>query len=485
MFQRIAPVCLLQGILLVVLAAAMCIPLGLLANDGDSEWLAFGSGALITGISGLLLLLVGSRQHFSLTTRQMFLLTTLSWLSISFFAALPLYFSLEDAGFADAFFESTSGITTTGSTALTGLQSLPRGVLLWRGLLQWMGGVGIIVLAIAILPFLRIGGMRLFQTESSDWSDKVMPRSGYVAKYVVIIYASFTLVCMGCYLLAGMETFDAIVHSMTTVATGGFANYDSSMGHFAGTPSILWISALFMTLSGMSYTLFVALVKNRRGDLFRDQQVRGFLATIGIAVAVLFLYQFWQQPDTAWQTLTQTVFNTVSVVSTTGYASTDYSAWGSFAFMLFFFLMFIGGCSGSTSGGLKIFRLQIAMVVLWRQLRQLLHNQGVFAQKYNQRTVTDDIITSVIAFSFFFMLTIIGIALILAMLGLDFITALSGATTAVTNVGPGLGPIIGPDGTFASLPDAAKWVLAFGMILGRLEIMTVFVLLTPAFWRWS
>lgn len=484
MLERAAPICFVQGILLIVLSLAMCAPLWLMVAEGDVLWSGFAYGAAITFSSGLMLVLVGSREAFTLTTRQMFVLTTLSWLSIGVFAALPLYFCLE-LDPADAFFESVSGITTTGSTILTGLDTMSRGILLWRGLLQWMGGIGIIVLAIAVLPFLRVGGMRLFQTESSDWSDKVAPRSGHVAKYVATIYLSLTLLCGVLYLLAGMNGFDAVVHAMTSLATGGFANYDASMGHFDGTPSILWISAVFMILSGMPYTLHVALLKNRRGDLFRDQQVRGLLLTLGTGITVMFLYHLWREPDDLFITLTHSVFNVVSVLTTTGYASADYNGWGPFAVMFFFMLIFIGGCSGSTSGGLKLFRLQIATMMLWRQLRQLLHSQGVFAQKYNDRTLTDDVINSVVAFSFFYLLTIIGLALLLALLGLDFDTALSGAATAVANVGPGLGHIIGPAGNFASLPDAAKWLLAVGMILGRLEIMTVFVLLTPAFWRWS
>lgn len=484
MLERAAPVCYVQGILLIVLALTMCVPLWLMLVQGDALWPGFAYGSALTFSAGLMLILVGSQESFTLSTRQMFLLTTLSWLSISLFSALPLFFCL-DISMVDAFFESASGITTTGSTVLTGLDTMSRGVLLWRGLIQWMGGIGIIVLAIAVLPFLRVGGMRLFQTESSDWSDKVAPRSAYVAKYVALIYFGLTTLCAAFYLTAGMNGFDAIVHAMTTMATGGFANYDASMGHFNDTPVILWISAVFMTLSGMPYTLHVALVKNRRGDLWRDQQVRGFLLTLGIAIPVIFLYHLWRDPSDPSGDLTHSVFNLVSVITTTGYASQDYNAWGPFAVIFFFFIIFIGGCSGSTSGGLKIFRLQIATMMLVRQLKQLLHGQGVFAQKFNNRNVTDDVITSVVAFSFFYLLTIIGLALLLSMLGLDFDTALSGAATAVANVGPGLGDIIGPVGNFSTLPDAAKTLLAFGMILGRLEIMTVLVLLTPAFWRWS
>lgn len=486
MLERLAPVAFVQGILLGVLAVTMCAPLWLMLAQDDPLWRGFLYGAAVTLGIGLLLVASGRRSQssFTLSTRQMFLLTALSWLSISLCAALPLYLCL-DIGFVDAFFESVSGVTTTGSTVLTGLDQMSQGILLWRGLLQWMGGIGIIVLAIAVLPFLRVGGMRLFQTESSDWSEKVAPRSAHVAKYVALIYFSLTAICGFLFHAAGMESFDALVHAMTSLATGGFANYDASMGHFQEMPAVLWISALFMTLSGLPYTLYVGLIKNRRGDLFRDQQVHGFLRTLGAGIGIMFLYLLWREPSSAAESFTLALFNVVSVLSSTGFSASDYSAWGPFAAMFFFILTFIGGCSGSTSGGLKIFRLQIATMMLGRQLRQLLHGQGVFAQKYNRRRLNDELMTSVIAYSFFYLLTIAGLALALALLGLELETALSGAATAVANVGPGLGPIIGPTGTFAPLPDAAKWLLAVGMILGRLEIMTVFVLLTPVFWRWS
>lgn len=484
MLERAAPVLFVQGILLLILAAAMAVPLWLMLSNAGTEWQGFALGTGATAATGLLLTLVCGRQEYSLTIRQMFTLTCASWASICLFGALPLYFALPELSFTDAVFESVSGVTTTGATVLSGLDSLPPGILLWRGLLQWLGGIGIVVFAIAILPFLSIGGMRLFKTESSDWSDKVAPRSGSVAKSVGIIYLGLSLICGVAYWLAGMETFDACVHAMTTVATGGYANYDASFGHYQDNLPVLWIGIVFMTLGSLPFTLFVALLKSHRRDLFRDQQVRGFVGTLLLAAIALFALLLFKLELPPGALFTQIAFNVTSVLSTTGYAASDYSQWGAFAVAVFFFLMFIGGCSGSTSGGLKIFRLQIGVVVLNHQLKQLLHGQGVFTQKYNNRRVADELVSSITAFSFFYLITMAVLTVLLAALDLDLVTALTGAVTAVANVGPGLGPIIGPAGNFATMPDAAKWLLSIGMLLGRLEIMTVLVLLTPAFWRW-
>lgn len=484
MLERAAPVLFVQGILLLILAVAMLPPLWLMYADGEAGRAGFAIGAGATVGAGLLLVLTNARRRMALSIRQMFALTCASWTTISLFGALPLYFSLHELAFTDAVFESVSGITTTGATVLSGLDTMPRGVLLWRGLLHWLGGVGIVVLAIAILPFLSIGGMRLFQTESSDWSEKSSPRTGQVAKSVGAIYLLLTAVCTAGYGLVGMSWFDAIVHAMSTVSTGGFANYDSSFGRYDATPEILWIASLFMVLGSLPFALFVALLKQRRLDLFRDQQVRGFLTIIGVAALSLFAVMLFTSEQSASYALTHALFTTVSLLSTTGLASTDYSSWGPLAVMLAFLLTFIGGCSGSTAGGLKVFRLQIGVVVLNQQLKQLLHGRGVFTQKYNDRRVSDELLASISAFSFFYLITIAALALALAALGLDLVTALSGAATAVSSVGPGLGDVIGPAGNFAPLPAAAKWLLSGGMLLGRLEIMTVLVLFTPAFWRW-
>lgn len=476
------PVLRILGILLLVLALFMLIPLALLAIEGDAQLLSFVWAFLITFASGALLLLLTWGMLIELRPRQMFILTTSSWVVLSAFSSLPMQMGLPSLTLADAVFESVSAITTTGSTVLVGIDDLSDGFKLWRGLMQWIGGVGIIVMAIAVLPFLRVGGMRLFQTESSDWSDKVLPRAGTVAKAIGMVYVGFTLVCIASYWLAGMLPLDAVVHGMTSVATGGFANYDASFGHYADQPLILWLGVVAMLTGALPFVLYIRMVRERSGALWQDQQVRGLLALLTVVIVLLSVHRAFQG-EAFFHALTDVAFNVVSVVTTTGYASDDYAGWGSLSAVAFFYLMFIGGCSGSTSGGMKVFRFQIGLIMLVNQLRHLVHANGVFVQRYNGRVLTDDQIRGVIAFSFFFFFTVAVLALGLSALGLDLITALSGAVTAVANVGPGIGEVIGPAGNFAPLPDAAKWMLSVGMLMGRLEILTVLVLLTPTFWR--
>lgn len=423
------------------------------------------------------------RETFAVSSKQLYLITATSWSVFGLVGAVPLYLALPALSFTDAFFESISGITTTGSTVLTGLDVMPKSVLLWRGVLQWIGGIGIIVLGIAILPFLRVGGMRLFATESSDWSGKNMPRSQTLIRNIGIIYIALTLVAALTYWISGMSLFDAGVHAMTTLSTGGYANYDASMGHFKNSPTILWASSLFMFLGALPFLLYAPLFRGKMAPLLGDRQVRGFVIFVIAIAGFLSIERTINGQIPVSQALTQVTFNVVSIITTTGYASEDYTKWGDWAVVVFFYLLFVGGCSGSTSGSIKFFRYQVANVMLRNQLRLMRHPNGVFTYKYNERIVTDDIIRSMIAFSFFFALTIAVIALLLALTGLDFVTSLSAAATAVTNVGPGLGNTVGPAGNFSSLSDAAKWALCLGMLLGRLEIMTVLVLLTPTFWK--
>ncbi|QEM83467.1 TrkH family potassium uptake protein [Halomonas binhaiensis] len=477
-----APILKILAVLWVILALFMVAPWVILVIEGDPDATAFAmSIGIILGASALTLLSTW-RIAVELKPWQMFLITTTSWGTMSCFASLPLILGAPQLSVTDAVFESVSAITTTGSTILTGIENLSDGLKLWRGIMQWLGGIGIIVMGIAILPFLKVGGMRLFQTESSDWSDKVMPRTGGIAKATLSVYTGFTALAAVAYLLGGMAPLDALVHAMTSLATGGFANSDASFGAYADRPWLLWMGSFFMLCGGLPFVLYIRVLRGSRGALWRDAQVRGFLLFLAIVILVLSLWRMWNGTD-AFSALTHVAFNVISVVTTTGYASDDYTLWGPFAITAFFYLTFMGGCSGSTSGGLKIFRFQIATQMLRNQLHFLIHASGVFRARYNGQPLSDDISRGVLAFSFFYFLTIAAIALILSIMGLDTITAVTGSATAVANVGPGLGDIIGPSGNFASLPAAAKWLLCAGMLLGRLEILTVLVLFTPMFWR--
>ena len=444
-------------------------------------------GYVIAGSVSVMLALIGftvaGKSRVTISTRQLYLMTTSSWCAFALMGAIPLYINLPGLSFADAFFESMSGITTTGSTVLTGLDRMPHSILLWRALLQWVGGIGIIVLGIAILPYLKIGGMRLFATESSHLSGSTRPSAQNLLKNIGLVYILLTVAASSVYWFAGMNLFDAITHAMTTVSTGGYSNYDASMGHFSSQPAILWTATVFMLLGALPFALYVSLLSGRSSQLFKDAQVRGFIVFV-VSIAVLLSWERTVNGDSSTlHAVTHSAFNAISIITTTGYVSDDYTRWGYYAEVAFFYMMFIGGCSGSTSGSIKFFRLQIAMVLLLNQLHIMRHPNAQYVNKYNGRHVTEDILRSIIGFSFFFMLTIIIVAFGLSLTGLDFVTSMSAATTCVTNVGPGLGDIVGPAGNFSSLSDSAKWLLASGMLFGRLEIMTVLVLLTPAFWQ--
>lgn len=483
-FEWSAPLIKLLGLLLLLLGSFKAAPTLLLAlQNQTADTRVFFFSMLFTLACGAGMVLIGSLAPFYLRGRQIFLLTSLSWIVLSLFSSLPLIFGSTQLSLADAIFESVSGLTTTGATILSGLDTTSQGILLWRGILQWLGGIGIIVLGMAILPFLQVGGMRLFQSESSDWSEKALPRSGTLVKAIGKVYIGLTSLCILSYWLAGMNPFDALVHGMTTSATGGFSNYDASMSYFASTSRILWIGVVFMFLGSLPFVLFVHLIQGNPSPIYKDSQVRALAKILLAAVLIMTFYLASQQNWDLSKALTQAAFNVVSIISTTGYSSSDYNGWGNFAVIFFFYIMFIGGCSGSTSGGFKIFRHQLSLILMRNQMMTLLHPRGVFSQQYNGRHVPDDVIRSMVAFAFFFFATIAALALALSFMGLDFITSFTSAVTAVANIGPGLGDIVGPTGNFASLPDLGKWLMSLGMILGRLEIVTFMILFTRAFWR--
>ena len=481
MLRFLRPVLFVCGILVLIMAGLMLSVAVFAWWRQDPEMQVFLTSFAVTLGCGLAMVLGCRDKGFHLVSRQLYLLTSLSWVLLSLFGALPLFFSHFQLSAEDAVFEAVSGITTTGSTILSGIEHLAPSLLLWRSLLQWIGGLGVIGMAVSILPFLRVGGMRLFHTESSDWSDKSIPRVQSLARMLVATYLGLTVSCVFSYWLAGMNLFDAINHAMATVSTGGVATDDRSMGRFP--LEVLWVSILFMTLSALPFTLLIAFFRRPSLHVLNNQQVIGFLCIIG-AVSLLLTADLIDlhlaEPFVAF---TQATFNLVSVITTTGFASADYTQWGTFSIALFFVVMFIGGCSGSTSGGMKVFRFQLSYLFLRTQVRKLIHPNGVFVTQYNGRPVQDDIILSAVAFSFLFFMTLGVVTLLLALMGLDLITSLTAAATALTNVGPGLGDVIGPAGNFATLPVAAKWLLSFAMLMGRLELLTLMVLFTPVFWR--
>jgi trk system potassium uptake protein TrkH len=480
--QTFRSIAFIIGIFLITLAISMLIPmLTLIIFNQEEDLSAFTWSCLITTMAGLALTLPGRPKDSNLRPRDMYMLTTGSWVVVCLFAALPMVL-IQHISYTDAFFETMSGVTTTGSTVLINLDQASPGLLIWRSMLQWLGGIGFIGMAVAILPLLRVGGMRLFQTESSDWGEKVMPRSHMAAKYILAAYTGLTLLGFFALWGAGMSPFEAINHAMTAISTGGYSTSDASLAHWS-QPAIHWIAIALMILGSLPFTLYVASLRGNYKALLRDHQVRGLL---GFLLASWLVVGTWLHlhSQLGWMDAIRiAAFNITSVVSTTGYALGDYTTWGSFAVLLFFYLTFVGGCSGSTAGGMKIFRFQVAFVLLRANLLKLVHPRAIIKQQYNGHNLDEDIVSAMITFSFFFAVTISLIAIGLTLTGLDWVTALTGAATAVCNVGPGLGPIIGPAGNFSTLSDTAKWLLTAGMLLGRLEILTVLVLFTRAFWK--
>ena len=475
------PVVFINGLVLLGLAAAMLVPVLVDLSYGRSEWQVFLGAAGLTAFIGVCLMLVSRSARPRLGIRQAFVLTTTVWVVIAVFSALPFHLSSLGLSLTDSFFEAMSGITTTGSTVIVGLDRVSPGILIWRAMLQWLGGIGIIVTAISVLPMLRIGGMQLFRVEAFE-ADKVLPRAKQIAAEILFVYLLITAVAALTYFLLGMSGFDAIAHAMTTVATAGYSTHDASFAAFGSAP-LEWSASLFMVLGSVPFVLYLRALHGSLRPLLRDQQVRGMLLIMGMAIAALTLWLLYHLEMPLFEALRQATFNAISIMTGTGYASTAFDLWGSFAIGVFFLLMFIGGCAGSTSCGIKVFRFQILYETAKTQLRRLMQPRGVFLTYYNGRLVTEQIAASVMSFFFLFILFFALLAALLGAFGLDFLTAVSAAAAAMANVGPGLGPIVGPAGSFAPLPDAAKWLLAAGMLLGRLEIFTVLVLFMPRFWR--
>ncbi|MCW8834931.1 MAG: TrkH family potassium uptake protein [Rhodospirillales bacterium] len=479
---KIGPVLHIIGLLLTTLGAAMLLPAIADAVYGNPDWKVFIDSSVLTGFVGITMILTSRGSEIDLNVRQAFLLTTASWIAVVTFAALPFIISPFHMSTTDAYFEAMSGLTTTGSTVITGLDSGPPGILLWRALLQWLGGIGIIVMAIALLPALRVGGMQLFKMESSETSDKAMPRIAKMAMAILIVYVALTATCGVALFLAGMGGFEAMVHAMTTLSTGGFSTSDASIAHFAN-PAVEWIIVVFMVAGSIPFILYVQTLKGHSSALTGNSQVRTFAWFL---VGVVLLTTFWVWTVDHYplpEAFRYATFSVVSVVTTTGFATTDYTAWGGFAVAIFLFLTVMGGCTGSTSGGIKIFRFEILGKALRAHLWRLVYPNGVRAMMYGGRGLHEDVFGAVLLFVGAFAMTTAVSAVTLAWIGLDPITSISAAATAMANVGPGLGDVIGPTGNFASLPDSAKWVLVVTMLLGRLEIFSVLVLVTPTFWR--
>jgi trk system potassium uptake protein TrkH len=478
----VRPIFFVIGILLVTLAAGMGVPALTDVVTGHPNWGVFAGAAGTCLFIGVTLMLTMRTETMRLGVRQAFLLTTMSWLVIALFGALPFALADLELSYTDAVFEAMSGITTTGATVIVGLDKAAPGILIWRAILQWLGGVGIIVMAVSVLPMLRVGGMQLFRMESSEKTEKALPRVAQVVTLIGLIYLGLTIACTLAYWLAGMRGFDAVAHAMTTVATGGFSTADASVGYF-NNPAVEWVAVVFMLSGSLPFVLYIQAVRGDIMPLLRDSQIRTFLGIVATAILLLAAWRIMAADEAIGPAIRLVSFNLISVMTGTGYATSDFSLWGEFAMTVFFFAMFIGGCAGSTTCGLKVFRLQVLYATTAAQVGKLLQPHGVFRPHFNRKPIPESVSESVLSFFFLYVVSFGALSVGLGALGLDFLTAVSGAASAIANVGPGLGNIIGPAGTYASLPDPAKWLLSFGMLLGRLELFTVLILLTPAFWR--
>ena len=470
------------GMLVAALGLTMLAPMFVDLIEGRGHWPAFAESAVITIlVGGLVSISCQNGVKDRLSIQQTFLLTTGVWVALPVFGALPFIIGGSELSFINAMFEAMSGLTTTGATVMTGLDDMPRGILLWRGILQWLGGIGIIVVAMVFLPELRVGGMQIFRAESFDTFGKILPRATQIASQISAIYVSVTVACIVTYLLLGMSPFDAIVHAFTTVSTGGMANYDASFGVFSGP--IEYAASVFMILSALPFVRYVQMLNGNYNAPLMDVQVRGFLYTVVVLVIMTSFLLTKIFPHHWEQAFREALFNITSIISGTGYASVDYMTWGPFLITVFFFIGLIGGCAGSTACSIKIFRYQILFASVASQIKKIRAPHGVFTPKYSGRTIGEDVLNSVMSFFVFFILTLGLVAVALSFTGLDFVTSVSGAAASVANIGPGLGDIIGPAGNYSSLNDAAKVILTFAMLIGRLELLVVYALLIPAFWR--
>jgi trk system potassium uptake protein TrkH len=476
------PVGYVVGTLVALLGLTMVIPLLVDLAYGNAEWGVFLEAGVVTTVAGVSMALAcANGKSEGLSIQQMFLLTTLIWLILPIFGGIPFMLGATEAGFTDAFFEAMSGMTTTGSTVFSGLDDLPEGLLLWRSMLQWFGGIGIIVVAMVFLPELKVGGMQVFRSEAFDTDGKVLPRAAEIASRISVIYVWLTLACFIAYLVVGMSGFDAINHALTTLSTGGFSTRDASFGAFQGPAE--YVSSFFMILASLPFVRYVQLIAGSAKPFWRDTQIHAYLAVIFGLTLCFAVYRLIVNEDHFEHSFREGLFNVTSIISGTGYASVDYQLWGAFPAVAFFFIGLIGGCAGSTACSVKIFRYQLLFASMRAQIRKIHSPNGVFTPRYQGRPVSEDVLSSVMAFFSFFIVTLGITSVLLAATGLDLVTAVSGAATALACVGPGLGDIIGPSGNFASLNDPAKWVLALAMLVGRLEVMSVFALFTIRFWR--
>ncbi len=472
----------LIGILLIVLGTSMLAPymMQVIFKEGSHSFI---SASFVTIFVGILFVLANLEKEFKLNLRQTFLFSSLAWIMVAIFGSLPFVLSNQNFSVSEAFFESMSGITTTGATIISDLDNSPKSILLWRAIMQWLGGIGIVVMAITILPLLKVGGMQLFKMEGPDSTEKILPRTIEVAAIIISTYIILTFLCGIFYWFFGMTIFDSVSHAMTTIATGGFSTHNDSIGYFKNS-NIEIVASIFIILGSIPFISYLKFAQGNKRVFFQDVQIKGLIYLLAVSIIIMFIYLvFINYESSLFDKIRISSFNVISILSGTGYVTDDFGLWGKFSLIFFLLLMFIGGCAGSTACGIKIFRLQMLLIFLKNQIKKLISPNNVIIAKYNNQKISDDFIKSVIIFIFTFLFIFMIIAMLLSISGLDFITSVSGAASAISNVGPGLGEMIGPNGNYKDIPDLSKWILSAGMLLGRLELFAVLVLFFPSFWR--
>ncbi len=472
----------LIGILLVVLGSSMLAPYAIQVILNEKSH-SFISASFVTIFIGVLFILANLEKEFKLNLRQTFLFSSLAWVMVAAFGSLPFLLSTQNFTLSEAFFESMSGITTTGATIISDLDNSPKSILLWRAIMQWLGGIGIVVMAITILPLLKVGGMQLFKMEGPDSTEKILPRTIEVATIIISTYIVLTFICGLFYWIFGMTVFDSVSHAMTTIATGGFSTHNDSIGFFKNS-NIEIVASIFIILGSIPFISYLKFAQGNKKIFFQDVQIKGLIYLLAISIFIMFFYLILINYESSLlDKIRISSFNVISILSGTGYVTDDFSLWGKFSLIFFLLLMFIGGCAGSTACGIKIFRLQMLLIFLKNQIKKLVSPNSVIITKYNNQKISDSFINSVIIFIFTFLFIFLIIAMLLSISGLDLITSISGAASSISNVGPGLGDIIGPNGNYRDIPDLSKWILSAGMLLGRLELFAVLVLFFPSFWR--
>lgn len=464
------------------LGVSMLLPAAVDWWHDDPHFVVFLQAGALTGLSGLLVGIATAGPSRTLTIRQAFLFTSGLWLVLSLFGTLPFMMGATAASPTDAWFESMSGVTTTGVTIFAQLDGLPRGIHLWRVMLHWIGGLGIVVVAMVFLPAMRVGGMQFFRSEGFDTMGKILPRAGQIAAHVSGLYLFLTGACMTAYILLGMSGFDAVIQALSTVSTGGFSNHDAGFASFG--PGAQWAGAGFMVLATIPFIRMVQAMGGQFGPLARDVQIRAYLRWIASACVLILAWRLARGAEASLPTLLrETVFSTVSVFSGTGFANVDIAAWGAFPLAVLVICGLIGGCTGSTGCSVKVFRWLVLLRAVQAQLRRMHSPHRIYPLRFAGRVLEKDVVDSVIAFLTLFMLSFGLLIVALSLTGLHPRTALSAAWTSIANIGPVWGPEITANGSVAQLPDAAKRIMIIGMYLGRLELVSVLVLLLPRFWR--